>query len=130
MRARAAWNYLTRWQARLRLQDWDISLGTCPRDRLPGERRHDGALLVGRMRHADIDVPCAEIQVALRRPEADVRETVRHELLHVRLAELQWVFEQALAGLPEGEQEILRAHYQSAEERAVNAIARALDDGE
>lgn len=95
---------------------------------LPGERRHDGALLVGRLRHADIDVPCAEIQVALRRPEADVRETVRHELLHVRLAELQSVLEQALSGLPPGEADVLRASYDSAEERAVNAIARALDD--
>lgn len=128
MRAREAWGYLKQQQARLRLQDWDLSMGTSPQASLPGERRHDGAYLVGSMRNADLDVPCADVHVALRRADDAVRETIRHELLHVRLAELQWSFEQALAALPRGEQELLRGHYQSAEERAVNAIARALDD--
>ena len=129
MRARAAWRYLQQQQQRLRLADWKISLGTGERSYLPGETK-GGRRLVGSMCNADIDQPWADIHIALRRDEADVRDTIRHELLHVRLGELQWVFEQAIATLPEGEQQILRGHYDSAEERAVNAIAGALGEGD
>ncbi|HUS79804.1 MAG TPA: hypothetical protein VM283_00965, partial [Armatimonadota bacterium] len=109
MRARAAWRYLKRQQRRLRLADWQIGLGVQATDCLNGQYK-EGRPLVGQMIDASLDVPTAQIHVTLRRDEADVRDTIRHELLHVRLAELQWVFEQALSTLPEGEQALLLGH--------------------
>lgn len=129
MRAREAYRYLSRQQKRLRLEHWAISTHTHQGDHVHPSVQDQGQVVLGGICDVDVETLQATIHVGVYGDEPVVRETIRHEIVHLRLAEMEWVFEQAVSSLGDEAAEILRGSWSAAQERAVNAIAKALEDG-
>ena len=123
MRARAVYRYVEKQQVRLCLEEWGLNIWAAPMPKLPSGN-------YGAVGDFCYNQPRVNVEIACKRDDEQVRYTVRHELLHVRLADMGVVFEQAVGRLGAETAEVLRAQYRIAEERAVTAIAMALGDGE
>ncbi len=130
MRAREAYRYLRRWQRRLRLQDWDLSVHTHQGDHVHPDWRDNGRVVMGGIANTVPQTQSAEVHIGVYGDARVVRNTIRHELLHVRLADTEAVFEQALSALGPESREMLRGLWDVAIERAIDAIAAAFEEDE
>jgi len=130
MRARDAYRYLCRWQRRLRLEDWALSVHTHRADHVHPDLGDYGRVILGGVAKTALKDQSAEVHVGVYGDERVVRQTIRHELLHVRLADAEAVFEQALTAVGPESREMLRGLWDIAIERAIEAIAAALEDDE
>ena len=108
------------WQARLRLQEWTVTLETVKGRCLPGTN------ILGNIVW-DANNATATVAVALRRPGAEVVATIRHEMLHLRLADLSATVLTAFNALPKSRRKLATLLFDRADERAVRALEKAFD---
>ena len=99
------------WRDRLRLGEWHIGLS----DVAPDEDDDRSSVDIDRNLHR------AVIRFDPVLPEKQNERQVLHELLHVRLAELEDAFRQVV-----GDDETARTWWHRSEERAIEALVDAL----
>lgn len=107
-------------RTRLKLDGWRIRYRTTNLDRLPGQNRYARVLWFDHCEEAFVEV-------AIGRPDDEVDFSLRHEVAHIRLRELDALATKVFNALGEAPAtDALRSAWEDALERAVNGIAEAL----
>ncbi len=120
MTSRALASTLTRWQARLRLQEWTVALELLDAEVVTTS----GAL--GHVVYSSL-AGTATVTLATRHTPAEVEAALVHELLHLVLEGYTALCEHLVATqLGAQAREIAQAAFASAEERIINRLERVL----
>lgn len=120
MRSREVYRYVEKRQRQLYLDEWGLQVHT-----VQAQELDDGNC--ARVYGYQPNVPGARIDIACKHPDEEVKNSCTHEVCHVRLADMHFVFERALSRLGDAEAQALREAYAQAEERAVVAFTDALE---
>jgi len=119
-------SYVRRWQELLRLEEWDIRVKTVEADHIAEDI--DGEGLDGT---ASIDATQgamnADITLATKLSDEDIAESIRHELLHLALANLTAFTRRIVAQLGTEAQAICANEGGMLEERTVIRLERMVN---
>jgi hypothetical protein len=116
--------YLTQQLDRFGLRHWSVHL-TCEDTPALGQRDADGNLQTGYLDHWQACYE-ADLSVATGRPRAEVLATVRHEVLHLVLADLNAEMSEAAERLGYEARSLAVAGWRRAEEQAVRRLEKVI----
>ena len=110
------------YQKALRLDEWQVALECVPLPQLGTDET------LGRI-YPHYATMTATLEVATARPDAAVKATLLHEMLHLATADVCRVVRELDDQLPPGQWALLKAVFDTAEERLVVRLVRAFGEG-
>lgn len=120
-------NYIRRWRGLLRLEEWDIRVKTIDVDHIAENIDGEGLEGTARIDARQGDM-CADMDLATKLPDEEQAGAIRHELLHLALADLVAFSRRVIAQLSTEAKAICAAEGGMLEERTVIRLERMVDE--